>query len=85
MGTLYSQFSPFVDRLLGSGGSFAVRESNLKAQLDQAAEQREALTARLAQVEARYKKQFVALDGLLSKLSSTSQSLASQLATLPGA
>jgi flagellar hook-associated protein 2 len=37
----------------------------------------------MASVEARYRKQFLALDSLLSRMNSTSSYLASQLSSLP--
>ncbi len=42
------------------------------------------LEAKWKQIEARYSKQFNALDGLLANLQSTSSYLTQQLANLPG-
>ena len=47
------------------------------------ARDKEAFTLRMTQVEARYRKQFTALDSLLSQMQSTSAYLTQQLASLP--
>ena len=82
-GSLYSRFAPSIDSLLSSDGVFATRETSLKNQLDSALDAREALELRLVQVEARYRRQFTALDALIGQLSNTSNFLSSQLANLP--
>ena len=40
------------------------------------------MNLRLAQIEARYRKQFTALDGLLSQMQSTSSYLSQQLQSI---
>lgn len=72
-----------VDALLDSKGGFARRNESLTEQLKDSAARRTELERRLTQVEARYRKQFVALDSLLGKLGATSNYLSQQLANLP--
>jgi len=78
---LYAQ----VDARLASGGDLDSRNSSLKRDLDRIADDKEALALRMEQVEARYRKQFTALDSLLSQLQTTSSYLAQQLANVPKA
>jgi flagellar hook-associated protein 2 len=47
-------------------------------------DQRQKLSVRLAGIEARYRKQFTAMDSLLGKLQATGSYLTQQLANLPG-
>ncbi|MBW7930371.1 MAG: flagellar filament capping protein FliD [Gammaproteobacteria bacterium] len=68
-----------VDEFLGSGGRIQTREKTLKDQLDNIGLRREALDVRMEQVRARYQKQFMALDTLMSQLTQTSNYLAAQL------
>ncbi|GIX36244.1 MAG: flagellar hook-associated protein 2 [Lysobacteraceae bacterium] len=82
-GVLNQRFAARLDGLLGDEGAFTVRQRALDAQLEEVARQREALDLRMQQVEARYRKQFTALDALVGRLSSTSNFLAQQLASLP--
>ena len=44
--------------------------------------QREAINARMVSIEARYRKQFTALDVMMSNMSQTSSYLTTQLANL---
>jgi flagellar hook-associated protein 2 len=72
-----------VDKRLASGGDLDTRSTSLKRDLDQVADDKEALALRMEQIEARYRKQFTALDSLLAQLQSTSSYLAQQLANVP--
>lgn len=83
-GSVVSRFASSVDSLLASDGGFAKRTESLNARLEEAGEARSRLESRLEQVEARYRKQFVALDALIGKLGQTSSYLSQQLASLPG-
>lgn len=71
-------------RLLDDDGLLDSRNDSLEARTDSIADQRLALDRRMTQVEARYRTQFVALDGLVAQLQSTSSFLSQQLANLPG-
>jgi flagellar hook-associated protein 2 len=76
---LYAQ----VDARLQSGSDLDSRNTTLKRQMDDIGREKEALALRMEQIEARYRKQFTALDSLLSQLQSTSSYLAQQLANVP--
>lgn len=78
---LYAQ----VDKRLASSGDLESRNTSLKRDLDQISDDKEAVALRVAQIEARYRKQFTALDSLLSQLQTTSSYLAQQLASVPRA
>ncbi|MFL6592809.1 MAG: flagellar filament capping protein FliD [Luteimonas sp.] len=68
-----------LDRLLDAGGQFDGRSDALDRRTRSLANDRAALDRRMGQVEARYRAQFVALDGLVSKLQSTGNFLVQQL------
>ena len=54
-----------------------LNQKSLELQKEQAA-----LDARMLKIEARYRKQFIALDSMLAKMSSTSSYLAQQLSAI---
>jgi flagellar hook-associated protein 2 len=76
---LYSQ----LDNRLKTAGDIDGRNTQLKSELKDIDRDKEAFNLRMEQVEARYRKQFTALDTLLSQMQSTSSYLASQLANMP--
>jgi flagellar hook-associated protein 2 len=78
---LYAQ----VDARLASNSDLDTRNTTLKRQLDGISRDKEALALRMEQIEARYRRQFTALDSLLSQLQTTSSYLAQQLANMPRA
>lgn len=78
---LYAQ----VDARLASNSDLDSRNTTLKRQMDDISRDKEALALRMEQIEARYRKQFTALDSLLSQLQTTSSYLAQQLASVPRA
>jgi len=83
-------FAARIDALLDAAlasrnGGIASRTNGINETIKALDTQREALDRRLAQIEQRYRKQFVALDSALSSLTSTSTFLTQQLARLPGA
>lgn len=69
---------------LSTDGVFDSRTASLKSSIDSINDRREALTERLTSLQARYTKQFNALDGLLAQLQGTSNFLNQQLSQLPG-
>ena len=73
-----------LDQYLGSSGLFDKRTEILNASIKDIGTQRTVLTDRLTALQARYTKQFNALDSLLAKLQGTSNYLAQQLGNLPG-
>ena len=73
-----------LDNFLGSSGVFQGRTDSLNARIEDIADQREVLDRRMVNLEARYRAEFNALDGLLAQLTSTGDFLLSQLDSLPG-
>jgi flagellar hook-associated protein 2 len=73
-----------LDQYVGADGLFDKRTATLNASIKDISDQRSALTDRLTELQARYTKQFNALDTLLAKLQSTSNYLTQQLGNLPG-
>lgn len=69
---------------LSTDGVFDARTAGLKTSIDDINDRREALNTRLAALQARYTKQFNALDSLMSQLQGTSNYLTQQLSRLPG-
>lgn len=73
-----------VERLLSPNEGFAQRTDSLKRQVDTVGTQRETVQRQLDMIEARYRRQFTALDALIGQLNATSSFLGQQLASLPG-
>jgi flagellar hook-associated protein 2 len=72
-----------LDGILSSTGILASRTEGINRSISDVGRQRETLSRRLVQIEARYRKQFTALDSLVSSMQKTSQYLTQQLANLP--
>ncbi len=72
-----------LDGLLGGDGILGSRTDGLQSSIDRLSDERDALDLRLEALEARYRQQFNALDSLLASISSTSDFLTRQLATIP--
>ncbi len=79
------RLSSLLDGWLATDSFLNARTSGVQTQIDDIGKQREALATRLEALEARYMKQFTALDALMAQMQSTSNYLAGQLAGLPGA
>lgn len=77
---LDSLLAPYLE----TNGVFDSRTAGLKTSIDFINERREALNTRLVALQARYTKQFNALDSLLAQLQGTSNFLTQQLSKLPG-
>jgi flagellar hook-associated protein 2 len=75
-------FSQLEDRL-ATDGDIEGRNTGLKGELKDIERDKEAFNLRMAQVETRLRKQFTALDSLLSQMQSTSSYLTQQLSSLP--
>ena len=71
------------DGLVGPTGTIAARTDGINASIKSLTKQEDAISARLTQIEARYRKQFTALDSLMSSMTTTSTYLTQQLANLP--
>jgi flagellar hook-associated protein 2 len=81
-GVVPNRFAGYLETLLGEEGTLVLRKEGLDGQLKVVTRDREALDRRMLAFEERYRKQFVALDGLLGRLNNTSQYLSQQLAGL---
>ena len=68
---------------LSSGGLLDTRTDGLQSSVDAIGDDREALNRRMEAVEARYRAQFNALDGLLAQINSTGSFVSEQLANIP--
>jgi flagellar hook-associated protein 2 len=77
-----SGLADYLGSMLGPGSLLEGRVDGLQARLDGIADQRVALDERMASVEARYSRQFGALDSLIAQLNQTSEFLAQQLNVL---
>ena len=82
---LTSNLSGYLDSLIGEEGTLILRKQGLDGQLTAVTRDREKLDRRMVAAEERFRKQFVALDGLLGRLNNTSQYLSQQLAGLANA
>jgi flagellar hook-associated protein 2 len=72
-----------LEQRLASNGDVETRTKRLNDDIKSIAKDKEAYLFRIEQLEARYRKQFTALDSLLSQMQSTSSYLAQQLGNLP--
>lgn len=68
----------------GSSGSISSTSDGVTRSIKDITKQRETLTSRLIDTEARYRAQFTALDQIISGLNNTSTFLTQQLAALTG-
>ena len=75
-------FNQFVSTTLGFDGAFTGRTEGLTNSIRDLGKQRDAINTRLVTVEARYRRQFAALDGMLSSMNQTSSYLTQQLSQL---
>ena len=69
---------------LGGSGSIASTTDGVNRTIKDIGKQRDILTSRLIDTEARYRAQFTALDSIISGLNNTSTFLTQQLAALTG-
>ena len=72
-----------LNSLLGVDNSMDSRISTLNTQVDSIKSEREVMERRLESMEAGYRRQFNALDLLLSRLNSTGSFVTDQLANIP--
>ncbi len=74
------QLDTFLTAQLSSAGGIASRNASIDTARKDLNQRADALEARMVTVQARYQKQFSALDALLSRMQSTSTYLTQQLA-----
>ena len=79
------RFEALAAQLVGTDGLLPARTKGLQSQIDALSKQEVRINARLAQTEARLRKQYAALDVQLQQMQGTSDSLANALRQLPGA
>lgn len=77
------QLNEMIANFLKSDGSLSSRTDGIQDRIKDIGEQRETLNFRMMALEARFRSQFNALDGLLAQLKTTSDFLTQQLASLP--
>lgn len=81
---LMTRLESNVGNYLKSDGVLDQRTKSLSSTLSNIDDQREALDLRIEKVQARLVAQYSAMDSLVARLKKTSESLTSQLASLPG-
>lgn len=81
---LMSRLSSKLEIYTQTGGILESRISGLNGTIKSVDKQNEALTMRMDKLQARLLAQFNAMDGLLGRMNTTSNSLASALSSLPG-
>jgi flagellar hook-associated protein 2 len=77
------QLNTLANSLLGTGGAIASRADGLNASIKRLDQDKQTFSARLVNIEARYRAQFTALDRMISSMNTTSSFLTQQLANLP--
>ncbi|MDR2925183.1 MAG: flagellar filament capping protein FliD [Azoarcus sp.] len=77
-----NRFNSGLDKLAGTGGEVQLAQDSMRSSIRNLEKRQETMTMRLEAVEARYRKQFSALDTLVSRMNSTSNYLAQQLASI---
>lgn len=76
-------FDQGIERVIGISGSIKISTDSMNTSIRDLNKRQDAIETRLTSIEARYRKQFSALDTLMSNMSKTSSYLAQQLANLP--
>ncbi len=82
---LATKIDSMVKALIDDDGLIDNRTDGLDASIKYLDSQKTKLSQRLELIEARYRRQFTALDTLMSSMNTTSSYLTQQLASLPGA
>lgn len=78
-----ARLDDLLDSMLNDEGPLETRSDSLNNQVDDIEESREALDRRLEMVEARYRREFTAMDAIIGELSATGNQLSQQLASIP--
>ncbi|MCX7142802.1 MAG: flagellar filament capping protein FliD [Proteobacteria bacterium] len=77
-----TQLDTLLTTMLASDGMISTRTNGINSSIKDIGSRREALNARLAIVQARYQKQYSALDVMISNMNQTSTYLTQQLASI---
>lgn len=80
-----SSFKSSLDNVVGASGSITAATDGIGRLISDIDKRATLLQSRLTQIESRYRKQFSALDTLVTSMNGTSAYLTQQLANLPGA
>ena len=78
------RFNTALEAIVGFGGTITARTDGIGLSIADIGKSRDLLNGRLTQIETRYRRQFAALDALVSRLNQTSGFLTQALANLPG-
>lgn len=78
-------FKTGIDGLVGTSGSIPAATASANALIKELGKRETALSDRLTAIDARYRKQFTALDSTVASMNKTSTYLTQQLANLPSA
>jgi flagellar hook-associated protein 2 len=78
------RFDNVLTSYLSSNGALPSRVDGINKQISGISEQRAKLNTRLTALDARYRKQFTAMDALVGQLQATGSYLTQQLDNLPG-
>ena len=81
---LVKRFEGILKSYLSTNGAINAKVDGFNKQIDGIADERTKLNTRLVDIEARYRKQFTAMDAMLGQLTATGSYLTQQLANLPG-
>ncbi|MDR1647580.1 MAG: flagellar filament capping protein FliD [Zoogloeaceae bacterium] len=76
------EFNDKINEIVGTGGSIQISTDGMKTTIRDLESRQEKLTLSLEKMQERYRKQFSALDSLLSSMNSTSSYLAQQLTSI---
>lgn len=79
-----NQLNTLFASVIGSSGTISTTTDGVNKSIKDIGKQRDILTSRLVDTEARYRAQFTALDRVISGLSNTSSFLTQQLSALTG-
>jgi flagellar hook-associated protein 2 len=74
-----TRLSKYVEERMSATGELATRDAGITSRRKDLQQRQTALNARLQVIEARYMKQFTALDAMLAQLQSTSSYMAQQI------
>ncbi|HEY9192371.1 MAG TPA: flagellar filament capping protein FliD, partial [Methyloversatilis sp.] len=80
---LGSRLNSLMSDMIDANGLISSRTQGLAASVKTIQNQSDVVSKRLTAIEARYRKQFTALDSLMSSMTATSNYLTTQLANLP--
>jgi len=78
-------FKDGIENLVGTAGTLTAATDSTNRMIKDIGKRQTVLAQHLTQIEARYRKQFSALDSLVTSMNKTSSYLTQQLANLPGA